>query len=397
MMTRHAWALSLALMMMTTGCVGLPGPVERAPRHAGPSPVGVVTVEVEDEVRGRQLPVEIWYPAAPSDADPTMYRVRGGGGVTVARVRSALGARRAVPLAQSSSPYPVVLISHGAGSSRYGHATLAEVLASHGYVVAAPDHVGHTVADHTFGISLEDRAQAAMDRPIDLSRVLDDLLARHARKSSIFHRALDPSRVAVAGHSFGGRSALAISGASFDGARQSAECVHASKDRRCHAVGVFGAKSYRYRDPRVRAALLIAPSGYAFYRGDGVSRINVPTLVVGAERDRTTPYAEFHAPVFEALAGPKHFLPLRDAGHLTATDVCEIVGSIGMLARWVGGERAVDGCNEGFLAPRDAIDLVTAAALPFLRRYLDDDPSAESPLHRALSANTSLRRRIAAR
>lgn len=358
--------------------------------------MGVVHVDVEDRARERSLPVEIWYPAEPSERPAVTYRIRGGVGMTVARVRSALGARRGASPAFRGR-HPVVVISHGAGSSRFGHATLAEVLASHGYIVAAPDHVGHTVADHTFGIDLDERAQAAMDRPLDLSAVLDDLEARDGRRSSIFHRAIDRSRIAVAGHSFGGRTALAISGARFDGARQGRECRDAPDDRRCHALPVFGPRSYRYRDPRVRAALLIAPSGFSFYRGDGVGEVDVPTLVVGAERDATTPYGEFHTPLFAALKGDKHFFPLHDAGHLTATDVCEVVASIGVLAEWVGGDRAVDGCGDRYLPPRRALDLVSAAALPFLRRYLDGDAAAEKELAAALRASTRRPTQVALR
>src|SRR6185503_10101254 len=131
-----------------------------------------------------ELKVEVWYPAAERSTDAAVvYRARAMGS-TAARLRSALGAHRNAKPRLQDGPYPVVLLSHGAGSTRFANVTLAEVLASNGYIVAAPDHQGHTMADKVFGIDNEERAQSALDRPIDLSRVLDALEARSRSESS---------------------------------------------------------------------------------------------------------------------------------------------------------------------------------------------------------------------
>ncbi len=366
--------------IVACGMVGHLRAPKARPAAAGPSPVGVTTLAIADPRRDRRLTVEVWYPAAAvPDAEPVVYGVEVAG-ITIARLRSAIGAHRdAAPAA--GAPRPVVLLSHGYASGRFQNVGLAELLASHGYVVAAPDHAGNTMGDMVFGISAEDRARSALDRPQDLSRVLDALTAEAATRVG----PVDAGRVAVIGHSYGGRAALAMVGARFDGARQERECAAGAEgDRRCAMVPVFGPRGYRYRDPRVKAAVLLTPAGYRFYRDDGVAATDAPTLVVGAREDRTNPFGEFHRPVFEALRSQRHLLELTPAGHLTATDVCELVDSIGFFARTFGGERARDGCGEGFMSDREALDRVGRATLAFLSLYVDERPEAAFELAEAL-------------
>lgn len=374
------------------GCIGWLEP-QAAPASLGPNAVGVTHFAVDDASRDRHLEVEAWYPAAPNGGgEPAVYEVEAAG-MAVARLGSAAGARRDAAPLRTAGRRPVVLLSHGAGSTRFGNVGLAEVLASQGYVVAAPDHVGHTTADKVGGISDDDRAQSAYDRPLDLSRVLDELERQSLGREGPFAGMIDMSRVAVAGHSFGGRTALAIVGARFDAPRQARECQSDETDRRCLALGVFGAEPYRYRDARIKAALLIAPAGFGFYREDGVREVDAPVLVVGADRDETTPNQ--HEGIYRAL-DEGHFLPLTHAGHLTATDICRVVDSIGTLAKTFGGARAQDGCGEGFLPPEAALDLVSEAALPFFDRYLNGRYDAEEQLYAAIDPVEVDRRVLAA-
>lgn len=48
------------------------------------------------------------------------------------------------PLATGASAFPVVVMSHGDAGSRYNMETVSEYLASHGYVVIAPEHTGNS-------------------------------------------------------------------------------------------------------------------------------------------------------------------------------------------------------------------------------------------------------------
>jgi len=48
-----------------------------------------------------------------------------------------------VPLARSENPFPVIVLSHGDGGTRYNMETVAEHLAAHGYLVITPEHAGN--------------------------------------------------------------------------------------------------------------------------------------------------------------------------------------------------------------------------------------------------------------
>jgi predicted dienelactone hydrolase len=380
----HLLAFSCVALAMT-GCLALVGNEPAVPPSVGVYPVGVTTIEVNDPGRDRWLTTEVWYPAAtPSRAEPVVYDVQALD-MTVARLRSAARAHRDVEPWRDGGARPVVLVSHGRGSTRFGNVSLAEVLASHGYIVAAPDHTGHTIDDQLNGIGDEERAKSAMDRPLDLSGLLDDLVARSSRPTSMFRGLIDVDRIGIAGHSFGGLAALGISGARFDAARQRKDCTNGDDDWRCSAADVFGANAYRYRDSRIKAALLITPAGYDLYRKDGVAEVDVPMLVVGARRDQNTRFDAFSKPTYEALTGPRYFLDLKEAGHLTATDLCEMIDSIGFLAKTFGGKDAQDGCGFDDYTSRDALQSVASASLPFFDLYLNGDGAAEERLQLALA------------
>lgn len=371
------------------GCIGMLSSEGPAPATLGSHHVGVTTMVVQDASRDRSIEVEVWYPAVrdPEDDEPEIYSVRALGG-TVARLRSRSGAVRDADGDRTMGPRPVVLLSHGSGSTRFASMTLGEILASHGYVVAAPDHAGHTVDDQVLGIDNDERALATLNRPLDLSRVLD-ALDRESRSSwSILRGLSDVDRTCAAGHSFGGTTALGMIGARFDAPRQAHECEQNPDDRRCRVVPVLGPEPYRYRDPRVRAAVLIAPGGFDLYRADGVAAADAPTLVVAGMKDEDNPFTEYAGPTYDALHGDRYLLTLRDAGHLTATDLCDIVDSIGFLAKASGGKAAVDGCGgaaRGYVSTRSANDAVARAMLAFLDVHLNANDAARPELAAALA------------
>lgn len=104
----------LALVALATGALGAPDPT-----RPGKLAVGVTTVDAVDAGRAnRTLPTEIWYPARRANRDVAPLRRR----------------------------YPLVLIAHGFCGSRLYYDYLATHLASHGFVIAAPDFTGVTRA-----------------------------------------------------------------------------------------------------------------------------------------------------------------------------------------------------------------------------------------------------------
>jgi predicted dienelactone hydrolase len=111
---RRRTMAALVVLALGTSAPGAPDPT-----RPGKLAVGVTTADAVDESRGnRTLPTEIWYPArrAGRDAEPRTRR------------------------------HPLVLIAHGFCGSRLYYDYLAPHLASHGFVVAAPDFTGVTRA-----------------------------------------------------------------------------------------------------------------------------------------------------------------------------------------------------------------------------------------------------------
>jgi len=83
---------------------------------------------------------------------------------------------RGAPAVLEPTALPAIVFSHCHACTRYDVAEVAERLASHGIVVAAPDHLGNTLWDQRAG-TLEPLGEAFLDvRASDVSSVLDRLL-----------------------------------------------------------------------------------------------------------------------------------------------------------------------------------------------------------------------------
>jgi predicted dienelactone hydrolase len=105
---------------------------------------------------------------------------------------------------------PVVVFSHGFGSSMDGYAPLAEFWAAHGFVVLQPTHLD----SRTLGLSPDDPRTPVIwrFRIEDLTRVLDELDVIEGSIPGLAGR-LNPGRIAAAGHSWGATTASALLGA----------------------------------------------------------------------------------------------------------------------------------------------------------------------------------------
>lgn len=190
------------------------------------------------------------------------------------------GVRGAAPPARDPGRFPLVIFGHGFAVTPERYAQLLQAWTTAGYVVAAP----------RFPLS---NAQAPggpdeadlVNQPADMRYVISRLLSASAAPSGPLSGLIDPSAIAVAGHSDGGETALA---AAYD---------------------------TRYRDPRVDAALIL--SG-AELPGPGFTfpARSPPLLVTQGTADGTHP-ASFSIAFFELAPRPRYLLTLLGAGHLT--------------------------------------------------------------------------------
>ena len=116
-------------------------------------------------------------------------------------------ARRLVTIVRwpaSGGPHPLVVFAHGFALTPTDYARLLQAIASAGYVVAAP--IFPLTNAHAAGGP--DEADL-VNQPRDVGFVITKLLAL-TRSSGRLRGAVEPSRIAVAGQSDGGITALAV-------------------------------------------------------------------------------------------------------------------------------------------------------------------------------------------
>lgn len=119
-------------------------------------------------------------------------------------------------------PAPVVVISHGMGSTPAGFAYLGEHLASHGFAVAIPEHIGsgEAIKKALFKGLIDTNVFPTdfIERPLDVKQTLDEL-ERLSQSDPILKERFNMQNVGMMGHSFGGYTALAVAGARLNTAR----------------------------------------------------------------------------------------------------------------------------------------------------------------------------------
>jgi predicted dienelactone hydrolase len=311
-----SFGATLALLLAACGS-SLPfepaGP-EAAPDPAspGPYPVGVRTLWLTDPDRedpyggdgGRRFRVEVWYPAvaeaarAPRDvvdlfaeAPPEVQTLLEG---TEVPTISQDAARDAEPYLDDA-PYPVILFSHGNGGIRTQSVSYTVHLASHGYLVLAPDHVGNLLYDM---LDTSDVQSSAMDsifeRPEDLRLILDRLADGSFDPSGVLAPLADLSRVGVTGHSLGGLTSLYVSQPDQD--------------------------AY---DARYRVAVPITPATSVLdLLAAPVEGVTIPLLYVGATADATLSYEKETLAAYDLATQDKAVAGVVGAGHFSFTEVC---------------------------------------------------------------------------
>jgi dienelactone hydrolase len=282
-------------------------------------------------VNARELMVSLWYPVAPSDGPRAWYMTpaesrlqltsRGITGVPP----DALSTVRTNAVSDATSAgrqrsLPLVVLSPGFTNPRSTLTALAEDLASHGYVVAGIDHTYESFArafpDGRVTTCLAREAprrgqglweKIVTGRAADVSFVLGELTGAHPAWPG--GGLIDPSRIAIAGHSAGGAAAIAA----------------------------------MLADSRVRAGIDMDGSTCARIPARGLSR---PFLFLG-KQSNYTPGDEGAVTTWERdwqlLTGWKRWLLVAGAMHASFTDLALLADQTGIdIGAALPGARSLD-------------------------------------------------------
>ncbi|TDB76264.1 alpha/beta hydrolase [Micromonospora sp. KC723] len=326
--------VTATVVPLTSVAVATTGPTRSAgtpaalflPTPTGAQAVGTTSLYLEDtsrpdpwvpEAKARELVVSLWYPAKSTGKQRARYMtpiesellLKDGGITTVPYDTLSTTRTNAFTDTQPAGrrhSLPLVVLSPGFSKPRTTLTALAEDLASHGYIVAGVEHTYESVATSfpdgrvTTCVACEvpDRTETFwtkvdQGRAADVSFVLDELTRPHSRwrGSSL----IDPSRIAMAGHSAGGASALAAMAA----------------------------------DSRLRAGINI----------DGLTNnpipdtvLSRPFLFVGRQNNFTPgmPSAVSWERDWQHLTGWKRWLVVTGAVHASFTDVAILAEQIGL-------------------------------------------------------------------
>jgi predicted dienelactone hydrolase len=293
-------AMRSALASQTTAAV---------PSPMGRDAVGTHVMRLVDFTRDdpflangskRELLVRFWYPATLTGgckpAEYTSPRVWGYFSELVGIQLPEVTTNSCLDAPIANGPHPVVVFTHGYTGTFTDYTFIVEDLASRGYVVASVDHTYEATAvefpdgrfvesvpgSHLGNIVGNDEKElsfAVSVRLADLKFIVDELAGMNVSADSPFAGKLDVSRVALAGHSLGGLTAL---------------------------LGVA-------QEPRFRTGIILDAA--APERIVDATETPIFVLFTGGEGRSVA-----ECRLWDKLRGPRLALNLRGAEHLTPSD-----------------------------------------------------------------------------
>ncbi len=284
------------------------------PGAPGPYPVGVtqITFQRPSSTNGepRVLKTVIWYPApdyAASESVDATYK----GVMNVA-------------VSRTGGPFPIIMFSHGSGGSPLQSTFYTTHLASEGFVVVAPPHPGNTLSDCFPCLDMNALADSLLNRPDDITFVLDSMITLNSDSSSMFYASLDTSRVGMSGHSFGGLTTLQLAG--------------------------------RDSTPFAAALAMAAPAAAAV---GSRNPSNIPVMLMGGGEDTTCPLGP-QQDYFNSLSGaePRYLVVFPRGGHTAYTDPCVPI---------------IDACGPNMIDQDKAHELINYYATAFFKTYVAGD------------------------
>jgi predicted dienelactone hydrolase len=286
---------AILLLLAALGGCGDSQPIQPASQDelASPGPYAVATAEFRFVDASRPTPANGSYAGAAERTLPTTvwYPAAAAGGTAPA----------------GGGPFPLIGYAHGYLSSRGEAPELKTHLASHGYVVVAPDFPlsnGGAPGGPTF-------ADVA-HQPGDLAFVMD-AVAHLSGDGAALSAAIDVAHRGIAGLSLGGGTTLIAA-------------FHPT----LHLSGVA-------------AAVAFAPASCFF--GPGLYRHSLPTMILSGSSDELVPFDTGPARAFEFAPAPITLVRLHGGTHVgfigidvpSAQNSDEVVGCSAVQSAGTGG------------------------------------------------------------
>ncbi|MFI9597454.1 alpha/beta hydrolase family protein [Nonomuraea sp. NPDC052265] len=371
---RRLLAVAAGLVVLAASACSAPTPPRSAapsatpagpatlPAPTGAHPVGTTALYLKDasrpdpwnlDVDARELKVTLWYPTERRDGPRAAYmtpkeaelRLRrlGVGGVPDGAI-SGTRTNAVADAEPAGRNLPLVVLSPGFTNPMNTLTSLAEDLASRGYVVAGIDHTYESYATTFPGGRVAECLACDSDtdpgfgtgvvagRAADVSFVLDQLPAKWHGSDLI-----DRSKIAMVGQSIGGASAMAT----------------------------------MVKDSRVRAGVDMDGTTYARIPKNGFSR---PFLFLGSPQHVPGGRDSSWERDWKLLTGWKRWLVLSGAEHQSFTDGPLMAGALGIRPAY------------GVLPAARAAELTRTYVAAFLdlhlkskRQPLLDEPSSRYP------------------
>jgi predicted dienelactone hydrolase len=251
-----------------------------------------------------------------------------------ARAKPGAGSHSAVPYRliepTTEPPWPLVIYSHGLGGNLHSGATWSQAWKDAGFACL---HVLHApTSDAIFDLASPAHTQELVrlslainhvpGRCHDIGSVLDQLFARGSAHAS----KLDSERIAVAGHSYGALTVMALAGRSLQPS---------------------------LRDHRIRAALALSPGVASAVGAKSMAPVRIPMLCATGsfddfveiglvpQRVRAGVPLPNRMAVFEALPpGNKRLLFVDGADHMTFAGEAEVGATFSRAGPWLASREA---------------------------------------------------------
>jgi dienelactone hydrolase len=326
------------------------------PQPGGGYRIGTRTFVVADAARRRELLVTAWFPAE-SGTVPASYMDKGTGAELAREWKLESGFEQNVCVhawldstIAHQKAFPIVLLEHGSGVVPAIYTSLAESLASNGFIVVATNHPpdslvavfpdGHEIkfqpywpekADRrTQGVAIGKFAEDVL--VADVRFVLDQLQQLNSH-DGFWNGHLDLSRVAIVGHSMGGTTAaLALK-----------------------------------EDGRIRAGVNLDGSTYPGMNADvRPIRIGKPFLFMETEEHAADP--ETHGKEFVGSEANTYYVVFAGNDHMAFTDA--------PLLRCRFSKDPVPGTDR-CERPLQVVELTRTLVNEFVGKYLNDNPAPE--------------------